>query len=355
MYFKQIDSFRFFAVFLVLISHWLYEIPFIERLRLGAIGVDFFLVISGFLISLQLYGYKDIIDNKIETFQKALYVFYVRRILRIFPLYYFVVILTAIFNKGEIREAVIWNLTFTSNLYLIKVQHWPSIFSHFWSLSVEEHFYLFWPFIVLLCNRKFFFYIFSIVIIFSVLFRYWTFSNGHDYFKVYVHTFSCLDLFMMGALLAYVYRYKNQLFNEWFSSYWIKFFTVVSFAFLYSISLFKPDWQIFNWAYLRLFLGFIYLLILGFVVLSFRSVTGAFFLENRILQRLGKMSYGIYLIHNFVPGLLLPIKKLGLNYMLEFSIYLVVTIIISEVLYGFIEKPARRFNKSFYINTERVT
>ena len=154
MYFKQIDSLRFFAVFLVLISHWLFGLPFVEKLKLGTIGVELFFVISGFLISLQLYKYKLEIDTKISSLKNTIKVFYIRRILRIFPLYYFVLIVATLINKGELMDAVVWNFSYTTNFYFIKIQHWPGIFSQFWSVSVEEHFYIFWPLIVLTSNSK---------------------------------------------------------------------------------------------------------------------------------------------------------------------------------------------------------
>ena len=219
MYFKQIDSLRFISVSLVLISHWLSGSLFFEKLNLGAIGVEMFFVISGFLISLQLYKYKSDIDTKISSLKNTIKVFYIRRILRIFPLYYFTLIIATLINKGELQDALIWNFTYTTNFYFIKIQHWPAIFSQFWSLSVEEHFYIFWPLIVLVSNVKNILRWIFVIIIFSVAFRLFQFYYTYDYMLLSIHTLSCLDLFMMGALLAYIYIYiyiyiyrKSQLF-----------------------------------------------------------------------------------------------------------------------------------------------
>lgn len=348
MYFKQLDSFRFFAVFLVLINHWLDDIPYVEELRLGSFGVEFFFVISGFLISLQLYDFKDKVDNKMTSTQNALYVFYWRRILRIFPLYYFVLILATLFNKGEIREAFLWNLGYMSNFYLIKVQHWTSTFSHFWSLSVEEHFYIVWPIIILLVNKKYLWPIFIFVIALSVFFRYLVFYPYHDFFEVSIHTLSCLDLFMLGAFLAYLYKYQIHFLNQFFQIRGLALFGVFIFIILYSIWFFQPDWIGFNWVYQRLFFGATYVILLGFVVKGIRGSVGRI-LENKRLVKLGKLSYGIYLVHNFIPGALLPIKKLGLNFIVEFIIYVMVTILVSEFLFRLVERPMRKINKHFQI------
>ena len=181
MYFKQLDSLRFFAVLLVLFSHWLSGFPIVEKLRLGAIGVEIFFVISGFLISLQLYQYKNFIEARQTTFSKAIFVFYIRRVLRIFPLYYFILILATSINSGEIRTAAVWNFGYASNFYFIKVQHWTSTFSHFWSLSVEEHFYLAWPFLILLAGRSLLPYLFLVLCSLSVYFRYTSLVNNPNF------------------------------------------------------------------------------------------------------------------------------------------------------------------------------
>ena len=334
---------------LVLISHWLFGLPYVENLRLGSIGVDFFFVISGFLISLQLFNFKNAVENKQETFGRALFVFYARRILRIFPLYYLIVIISAIFNSGEIREALLWNLAYASNFYFIKLQYWPGIFSHFWSLSVEEHFYLVWPFIVLFINKKYFPHVFTFVILFSVLFRYAVFNGNPNYFVLNVHTFSCLDLFMLGGFVAFLFEYKKELFLKMFTNVNYRFATFFSFALLYFIWIIKSDWGSFNWIYQRFLFGVIYASLIGFLA-SGRGFGKLF--ENKFLSHLGKLSYAIYLIHNFVPGILLPIKEFNLPFYIEFIIYLFVTLVISEILYRLVEKPIRNLNKNFKLKTE---
>ena len=346
MYFKQIDSLRFFAVFLVLISHWLFGLPFVEKLKLGTIGVELFFVISGFLISLQLYKYKLEIDTKISSLKNTIKVFYIRRVLRIFPLYYFVLIVATLINKGELLDAMVWNFSYTTNFYFIKIQHWPGIFSQFWSLSVEEHFYIFWPLIVLTSTAKNLLKWIFVIAGISLLFRFFQFHYSYNYILLYIHTLSCLDLFMMGAVLAYIYYYKPSFFIQLFNLKYLKIIALTLFMILFSIYFMKPQWELFNWVFQRFFFGFFYFLVLGFFVKGIKGKTGIV-LENKILIRLGKLSYCIYLIHNFVPGILLPVKKFDLPIIAEFFIYLVVTLIISEVLYRVIEKPARDLNKYF--------
>jgi len=351
MYFKQIDSFRFFAVLLVLFSHWLSGFPLVEKLRLGAIGVEIFFVISGFLISLQLFQYKNLIDTKQTSSGKAIFVFYVRRFLRIFPLYYFILILATWINSGEIRTAAAWNFGYASNFYFIKVQHWTSTFSHFWSLSVEEHFYLVWPLVIIFLNRTYLPLLFVAFCALSMYFRYTNLIHNPNFFVVYAHTLSCVDLFVLGGMLAFLYEYKRDLFHHVFRNKHIRLLVLIAYAGLYAIWYLRPDLTSFNWAFQRFFQGIVFASVIGFLVIGLKGRLGSM-LSHKIPVHLGKLSYGIYLTHNFVPGILLPIRQLDLPVFIEFSIYLTATIMGSEILYRFIETPIRNLNRYFKLNAE---
>ena len=325
------------------VSHY----SFIDQMHFGAIGVEFFFVISGFLISLQLMTYKEATERKEVTIVKAVKTFFIRRVLRIFPLYYFVLFLTTLFNHGEIRDAFWWNLTYLSNIYFIKVQSWNPIFSHFWSLSVEEHFYLGWPFLLLFFKRKFYPHLFLIISLIAVGFRLYSFMtlDGY-YFATYAHTISCLDLFMFGGVLAFLYRYKKDWFEKLFASGWQRYGIFVGFIVLMIFWVENSKMEIFHVVFLRFIRGFFYAFTLGFLVVGVKGFFGKIF-NNKYLVYLGKLSYGIYLIHNFIPGLLLEIKKLNLFIEIEFLIYLITTILISIILQKMIELPFRKLNRHF--------
>lgn len=317
-------------------------------MKLGFIGVDFFFVISGFLISYQLLDLNNSIQAKKVSPFKAIGNFIVRRGLRIFPLYYTILILVTLFNKGEIREAFFHNLTYTTNFYFIKVQSWSSTFSHFWSLSVEEHFYLIWPILLLFVKRRMMLFIMLGIAIFSLAFRYFSFTTTYDYFSVYIHTLSCLDLFMMGAILAYfLYHYKDQFLN-FFSRKSVKFFILAGFTLTYLSILLYPNENVYVWVFFRTGFGLFCAGLIGLLVIGFKGIVGRIF-EHRWLILGGKLSYAIYLLHNFVPGILLEIKKLELPTAVEFLIYFVATVLLSMLVHKVIEKPARRLGQRFKI------
>ena len=154
-----LDGVRGLAIVMVLLFHFVAQTtatnPFEEAvngvLAYGLLGVDLFFVLSGFLITGILY------DSRASPsyFRR----FYMRRVLRIFPLYYgvlavvfFVLPLVPALRGSEIaglREQQAWAWLYGVNVYLAIQGGWVlSYIEHFWSLAVEEHFYLFWPLVV---------------------------------------------------------------------------------------------------------------------------------------------------------------------------------------------------------------
>jgi len=144
----ELDGVRGIAVLLVLVAH-LTMIPrghpLFNYLALGTTGVQLFFVLSGFLITRILLVSKD----EPEYFKR----FYLRRALRIFPLYYAVLIayfwvIAPLTGAATTHQAWYW-------FYLMNyVTSGPPRLDHFWTLAIEEQFYLVWPLIVLVVKRK---------------------------------------------------------------------------------------------------------------------------------------------------------------------------------------------------------
>lgn len=150
-YRPELDGLRCLAVTLVLISHS----PFIiglpgwdgvkwaaSALRAGYLGVDVFFVLSGFLITRILLSERD------RPAGPVIQTFFIKRILRICPIFYLTVLYCWLVLDVPNREALA-NLLYVSNYYYSVVDD-VSPLRHTWSLSVEEQFYLLWPFVVLL-------------------------------------------------------------------------------------------------------------------------------------------------------------------------------------------------------------
>lgn len=164
-YFAGLDILRFFASVAVFIWHLQSEFwhkldhPFTLGGKMGNIAVSFFYVLSGFLLSYLLF-------TEYEAREKInIKSFFIRRILRIWPLYYFVVIagfflypaLIKLFNGYQIAErATLWRYCLFLPNYDVAYYHYPvsPSLGVLWSLGVEEQFYLFLPFFVMLTIRN---------------------------------------------------------------------------------------------------------------------------------------------------------------------------------------------------------
>ncbi len=175
----------------------------------GDLGVDLFFVLSGFLITGILFDAK----------QHAYYFrnFYVRRALRIFPLYYgfllvmLVVLPFAFGSRGELfpeaTENQAWLWTYCANFLMGIRNEWClGSFEHFWSLAIEEQFYLVWPLLILLCSRRQAMIASLAAVAFSILGRIvWIRSGGGDA-AVELFTFFRFDGLGLGAFLALYVR-----------------------------------------------------------------------------------------------------------------------------------------------------
>jgi peptidoglycan/LPS O-acetylase OafA/YrhL len=171
----------------------------------GHLGVDLFFVLSGFLITGILFDAKD----------RSLYfrTFYARRALRIFPLYYGFLFVTLVvlpklvgatgplFAEAQSQQAWLWSYG-VNVLMGIRDEWCPESFVHFWSLSVEEHFYLLWPLIIFLCSRRQAIFVSLLAVVLSLFGRMaWLWSGGSP-IAAETFTFFRMDGLGVGALLA---------------------------------------------------------------------------------------------------------------------------------------------------------
>lgn len=212
VYFPHLDALRFFAFLSVFLSHSFgsanpESLPspidqFVTLFRnSGHLGVNFFFVLSGFLITYLL------IEER-EFFQKIhLREFYIRRILRIWPLYYAIVaigflILPWLSSSPEFipHADIRYYLVFAGNFDTIN-QGLPSrILGVLWSIAVEEQFYLFGPILLAVFPPRYYTNIFSCIILSSLVYRA---PRQQEGLVLAFGTLSVISDMAMGALLAY--------------------------------------------------------------------------------------------------------------------------------------------------------
>jgi peptidoglycan/LPS O-acetylase OafA/YrhL len=368
-YMPQLDALRFFAVLGVLVSHfWIpKKLPWLlADMDLGWLGVRLFFVLSGFLITGILLDARKMAETSVHTPAFLIRQFYIRRFLRIFPIYYLVIAVALALNLSPGRELWGWLLSYTSNIY-ITVQHtWIGPFSHFWSLAVEEQFYLLWPCMIMFLPRKCIPFIISFAILVAPIYRFWGYQTDRfgispfD-FKAATFTLASLDSLGLGALLAYTWRTKLALptIQEYLTKLVLPFGIVL---YLTSLALYhyhlKPSifFTLNDFAASLIFTWLVSSAAIGFGGLAGRLIAVPPFLY------LGKISYGMYVFHYFVPLMVYPVFE-SLNIPLQvpgisnFIVSGVLTVALAALSWRVLERPINNLKRHFQYspssNTQR--
>src|SRR5882672_1783125 len=147
----QLDGIRAIAVALVLMTHYTH---FRWTLIGSRTGVLLFFILSGFLITGILLDIKEAMTGSASQSAFALRQFYCRRFLRIFPLFYATLLVTYIAGFPDVRIYLGWHAAYLSNFLFFWKQSYLGYAGHFWSLAVEEQFYLVWPAVILLAPKR---------------------------------------------------------------------------------------------------------------------------------------------------------------------------------------------------------
>lgn len=246
-------------------------------LDLGSIGVNLFFVLSGFLITGILLESK----KANETKSIVLKFFYIRRSLRIFPIYYLVILLLLLFHNNtgtNIRSTFPYFLSYTQNFYFFSINAWDGPLSHLWSLAVEEQFYLIWPWVILFLNKKYLCQTIGVFISIGVFSQY--IFRGH--YLGNLLTVSCFDSFGLGALLSWLTIYGAKYLNKVYD--WIKACAIVSIVVLIL------SHQLEIWVPLRTLVSIISLWLITYIIINYRKNTlkAKCILNNKVLIFLGK-------------------------------------------------------------------
>jgi peptidoglycan/LPS O-acetylase OafA/YrhL len=267
------------AVVFVMAFHY---IPGVDRYApLGSIGVRLFFVLSGFLIT------RILLDWRGRPLGDALRTFYVRRSLRIFPLFYLVLLGAAVANLSPVRSSWEWHAGYLTNVYLFLRGDWHHSISHLWSLAVEEQFYLVWPCIVLLLPASRLPWLLVCLIVVAPISR--LLIGGP---MTAVLPTSCLDSLGIGALLAIPATAERVIAAG----------RMVGIPLLIGATAIRYA----GWRGLgpEVLLDFSVALAggaaVGLAARGFTGLTGSL-LSARPVVYIGTISYGLYLIHGFMP------------------------------------------------------
>lgn len=370
IYFENLDGLRFLCFLSVFFYHSFHtEIPEIKNSASyhfikwdifgnGNIGVNFFFVLSGFLITFLL------IEEKRLNGQVSLKKFWTRRILRIWPLFYFCVIfgflifpfIKQLFGQVPLEGANPWYFVFFLNNFDLIYNGSPdaSILGVLWSVAIEEQFYLVWPVILFICPLKKLWIPFLVIISGSLVFRAF---HDNPIFRE-LHTFSCIGDMAVGGTGAWLInisdKFKNRITTLPKSS--IYFIYV-----LFVITFFFRDELLMGTHLSRVFERIIAAIIILFIILEQTFSENSFYkMSNfKTISKLGVITYGLYCLHFL--GILVATtltKKLGYNTHLwqivfvETSVALAVSIVISKLSYRYFESPFLKLKERFAFITK---
>ncbi|NIJ52070.1 acyltransferase family protein [Dyadobacter arcticus] len=298
----QLDGVRFIAVGLVLVDHLFVTV---NNIPYGALGVTIFFVLSGFLISRILLKSKEKTQGTPGGFKKYLRKFLIRRTIRIFPVYYLIIALLLVFDVPPVREKLAWLALYGTNIYMAIHKTWMGSVDHLWSLAVEEQVYLVFPFLIFFIPKDRLIPVLGVMGVLSLAFRFFYFFSmkdfgAEDWIVTYVSTPACLDSFALGGLMAWLQLYKGDLFTKLFNKSWPVVLALLAWILIQFWA--KSVDQKYNIAFVvfdRTIASILGFFLIGRAVIGFHGLM-AYFLENPVSIYLGKISYGLYLYHNFV-------------------------------------------------------
>lgn len=346
-YMPQLDGLRCIAVCLVMFNHFIPESwPIYHLFPFGTAGVHLFYVLSGFLITgILLKALKESESNLQGSKARILRAFYIRRTLRIFPVYYLTVLLLYAFDSGPTREHIWWCLTYTSNFLFAREGSFLLPLSHFWSLAVEEQFYLLWPCLLLFLPGRRLRLLALVAIFLAPVFRILCFFMEWGRVASLVLLPGCLDLLCLGSLLAI--NPKTSIASK--RAMQIALLVFVFLQVYYLLSAGNPLIYLESFRYTAL--GVVWLYLVARASSGFSGAVGKF-LEHPAAVYLGKISYGLYLFNRIVSWLLAPyISALGfsepLEVLLRFLVFGSGTIFLAAISWRYFEEPLNSLKRNF--------
>ncbi len=348
LYFKNLNGLRFFAALLVILSHLealkhIFQLKNYEAVHFftnaGCIGVVLFFVLSGFLITSLLL--KESKENNTIHINK----FYMRRALRIWPLYFLILFLGSFIFPSISILSYTAKAPISTKQFLLYVLLMPNISGLFfaplpflaqlWSIGVEEQFYIIWPWVLSKAKNLLRFICSAVVLIWSLKFLLILLSTYHPQGWVnivvgFIHT-TPFDSLMIGALGSLISAHKN--FQAVKNLVFAPLFQLCFYIGMVGLILFGIYFPFINTQVYSI----LFIILIMNLSLNERCIIS---LENKVINYLGKISYGLYIYH--IVGIIMAIKIAKIyslnSYFGLLFLSLSITLILSILSYELFEK-----------------
>ncbi|MEO5915877.1 MAG: acyltransferase [Luteolibacter sp.] len=300
----QLDGLRAVAMIAISWDHWCP--PTWPRIFPFEVFLFFFLVLTGYLITGSLLRERDRKEARGGPWKwEGLKSYQIRRGLRILAPYYAALALALLIQApdawmgraADSWQGFPWYFFHLSNFHIAKLGDWPGGTNHFWSLAIQQQFYLIWPFVIWFLPRK---CLLPAILIFSAIGP--ISRHYHDLFLPWFAwpqtlTWFTFDYFGIGGLLALAVHRGVSL-----ESPVLRGLAVAGLAgYVVIFGSHALGWPTYGLRALQQ--TFLAIALCGFIAAGFVGFRGPLgrFLENGRLQRIGQVSYGIYLFHNIAP------------------------------------------------------
>jgi len=351
VYFKNLNGIRAIAAFMVVINH-LELLKFNNKIEsffilngianFGSLGVTIFFVLSGFLIT-------SLVCIEKENTQKiSVRKFYMRRVLRIWPLFFLILILgysyAVYFDSYSIstlKTSALYSVFFLTNVAMV-LKLLPDVILPIWSIGVEEQFYLVWPWLIKKINFNKLIYA-MLALLFLFLFLKFASIVFHFTFLRDILFWTRFDCLITGGIIAVIkfsdFKLKKLLVNKIAQN--INLILLL----IYTALALTTNITVIHTVYG----GFVGILLLG---LTEEKKVIPINLENKVLNYLGNISYGIYLYNFFVVNIIFSFLSIRIGNIILFNVLyyvscIIIIILLSSVSYYLYEKPFLRIKDKY--------
>ena len=229
-------------------------------------------------------------------------------------------------------------------------------FNQFWSLAVEEQFYLFWPWLLIFIPIKYVEKFIIVTIALSILSKLLLYHYTSNWMACSYYTICCMHALGLGALFAYWNIFRKNVISFFLKPYWI-LISIIIYLTIHYIAVFK------NWGLEKNAIDAFLYAVMAVIIINYAAqnkFTGfsKSILENKFIVYSGKISYGLYIFHLFIPDFFREqiMFKTGIfigNKYILFIIYYLITFTIAHLSWKLIETPINNLKRHFpYLETK---